>query len=160
MVERFEKGKKYKFSKERLFSRMLELDLDGGMHEIWKSRDSWVQQCDGKEVDIHHPYNGSIGFYMISPEWCVEVSPDEDEAYRISRGIHYALNYAIHNLDEEPNMVFMTRDVFMICQREASFDLYEDINGNPYIFGYPIKIIDGEDEIYVGDVGSYYIEDK
>lgn len=158
MVERFEKGKRYKFSKERLFSRMLELDLDGEMGEIWKSRASWVHECDGKEVDIHHPYSGNIGLYMIAPKWCVEVNP-EDEAYRIGRGIHYALNYAIHNLDEEPNMVFMTRDIFTICQEQDSFEICEDINGNPQyeIFGYPIKVIDGEDEIYVGHVSAVII---
>lgn len=160
MVEKFEKGKKYKFSKERLFSRMLELelDLDGEMCKVWKSRGSWAQECDGKEVDVHHSYSGNIGFYMIAPEWCVEVGSDDD-AYRISRGIHYALNYTIHNLNEEPNMVFMTRDIFTICQEQGSFEICEDINGNPQyeIFGYPIKVIDGEDEIYVGRVGGLII---
>lgn len=158
MVERFEKGKRYKFSKERLFSRTLDQTYEA-LVDIWESRDSWVQECDGKEVDIHHPYSGNIGLYMIAPEWCVEVSPEEEEAYRISRGIHYALNYAIHNLDEEPNMVFMTRDIFTICQEQDSFEIYEDINGSPQyeIFGYPIKVIDGEDEIYVGHVGEVII---
>jgi hypothetical protein len=160
MVERFEKGKKYKFSKEQFISHMLDLDKEmcEPWLDIWESKGSWVQECDGKEVDIHHSYSGGIGVYVIAPEWCVKVIP-EDDAYRISRGIHYALNYAIHNLNEEPNMVFMTRDVFTICQEQDSFEICEDINGNPQyeIFGYPIKVIDGEDEIYVGHVGEAII---
>lgn len=155
MVKKFEEGKKYKFSTEQFLSYMV--DLDEELYEIWldawTSRGSWVQQCDGKEVDVHSFYSGCIGGYLMEPAWCVEVS-SEDEAYRISRGIHYALNYAIHKLNEEPNMVFMTRDVFMIGQMQASFEVWENIHGDPQyeIFGYPIKVIEGEDEIYVGQV--------
>ena len=164
MVKRFETGKKYKFSKEQFFSYTL--DLDKELYETsldtWKLKGSWVQQCDGKEVSIRDSYSGYIGLYMISPGWCVEVSPEddsEDDAYRISRGIHYALNYAIHNLNEEPNMVFMTRDVYMICQKLNSFEVWDGIDGNPQyeIFGYPIKVIDGENEVYVGRVGEVII---
>lgn len=160
MVKKFEKDKKYKFSKEQFLSYVL--DRDEELYEIfldeWELKSSWVQQCDGKEVDVHSLYSGYIGVYIIEPEWCVEISP-EDDAYRISRGIHYALNYAIHNLNEEPNMVFMTRDIFMICQRLHSFEVWESIDGDPQyeIFGYPIKVIDGENEIYVGYVGEVII---
>ena len=160
MVRKFEEGKKYKFSKEQFLSYMVNQDEE--LYKLfldeWKLKSSWVQMCDGKEVDAHHPYSGGIGGYLIEPEWCVEVSP-EDDAYGISRGIHYALNYAIHKLNEEPNMVFMTRDIFMICQREASFEVWENIYGDPQyeIFGYPIKVIYGENEIYVGRVGEAII---
>lgn len=160
MVERFEKGKKYKFSKEHFFSHALDLDeeLYEALLDTWKPKGSWVQKCDRKEVVTHDSYSGGVGVYLVEPWWCVEVD-SEDDAYKISRGIHYALNYAIHNLNEEPNMVFMTRDVFMICQRLDSFEVCEDINGDPQyeIFGYPIKVIDGEDKIYVGRVSGVII---
>ena len=160
MVKRFEKGKKYKFSKEQFFSHVLDRDeeLYKSFLDEWKLKSSWVQTCDGKEVDTYYPNGGYVGVYMIEPEWCVEVNP-EDDYYRINRGIYYALNYAIHKLNEEPNMVFMTRDVFMIGQMLDSFEVWENIDGDPQyeIFGYPIKVIEGKDEIYVGRVGEVII---
>ena len=65
MVERFEGGKRYRFSK-KIFANL----------PVWAIE--WVNECDGKEVTVVSKEEGVIGAYHIVPQWCEAV---EDKPY-------------------------------------------------------------------------------
>ena len=70
-LDRFEHGKTYIFDKEIFYSM-------GGYHKY-----HWVEQCDGKVVEIGSDYHGNIEVFAICPEWCKEV---KDPTLTIKKG--------------------------------------------------------------------------
>ena len=70
----FEKGKAYIFDKETYFSKNPYYKL---IHQEKKNLNSWVDDCDGKTVNVKDKYNGTIDLgifeYQISPKWCKEI---------------------------------------------------------------------------------------
>ena len=64
MADKFEEGKKYKFSIE-LYAQDCSLASKG---------DLWANECKGEEVTVTSAYWGNCrGGYMVAPEWCEEV---------------------------------------------------------------------------------------
>lgn len=62
VLEQFEKGKIYVFRKEIFAKRH--------PHDKWCS---WVENCDGKVVDVKSRFDGWIDEYTINPRWCEEI---------------------------------------------------------------------------------------
>ncbi len=70
MLEKFEMGKRYVFSKE-LHKKSCErvgIDYDTVLE--------WKDEIDGKEVTVRTSENGFtngfIGGYIVDPRWCIE----------------------------------------------------------------------------------------
>ena len=68
MVEKFEEGKKYKFS----------IELYAQDFGLASKDDPWAQECEGEEVTVMSADRGNCkGRYWIVPEWCEEVQDAE-----------------------------------------------------------------------------------
>ena len=63
----FEPGKKYVFNAEL---RREDLSSMGALLDV---ANVWINDCDGKVVDVKNRTKGLIGPYNIFPEWCREV---------------------------------------------------------------------------------------
>ena len=59
----FKPGKKYVYSKE----------LNKRGNEPSTVSFLWHDMCDGKEVDVTSEFRGSIGSFVIIPQWCYEI---------------------------------------------------------------------------------------
>ena len=63
-MDKFEDGKKYKFSIE-LYVQDCSLAREGGR---------WANECNGEEVTATSAYRGNCkGRYRIASDWCEEV---------------------------------------------------------------------------------------
>ena len=67
-VDRFEKGKTYIFDKETYKS-----------YQCVKDVPDWVDYCDGEVVKHSAGFIGTIGRYIVSSNWCKEVTPKKVE---------------------------------------------------------------------------------
>ena len=65
--ETFKDGKKYVFDAE-----LCRKDLSS-MGAFSSVANVWLNDCDGKVVDVKNRREGTIGTYSIFPEWCREV---------------------------------------------------------------------------------------
>ena len=63
----FEYGKKYVFDAELCRKDLSSMGALSGIANIW------LNDCDGKVVDVKNRMGGTIGTYSIFPEWCREV---------------------------------------------------------------------------------------
>ena len=65
----FEKGKRYRFSKER-YEQGRYLPIQKG---------EWAYDCIGKEVDVIDGHNGMVAGYGVETHWCEEIKENTQE---------------------------------------------------------------------------------
>lgn len=66
-MSKFEEGKKYVFSKEKMYKN---LDID---KKDYEGTSIWFNIIDGMPVHIVNQQMGIIKCYQILPKWCKEV---------------------------------------------------------------------------------------
>lgn len=68
MITKFEEGKRYRFSKEAF--------IKAGSEIRWDISKNWAKECLNKDVEVLNSYDGKIENWLISPEWCEEVTEE------------------------------------------------------------------------------------
>ncbi len=66
MLDKFEMGKRYVFSKEQHKKSCQLIGMD------YSTILDWKYELDGREVTVYNPENGFIEGYVIDPHWCIE----------------------------------------------------------------------------------------
>ena len=70
LLDKFEIGRNYRFSKEMWLKDMSGLFTEKVVDEMSKG---WVSEIDGLKVTFDSDFDGYVRDYLISPEWCEEV---------------------------------------------------------------------------------------
>lgn len=81
-LTKFETGKTYKFSAARYREWADEVKLSNHRDD---PRNRWIEECDGKVVQVFHSYRGFIYMFIVGPLWCEEVTVDRPKQYRFSK---------------------------------------------------------------------------
>ena len=70
-LDKFEVGKHYRFNKELLSKHR---KLNGWKIEITWTETTWEDEIHLQEVIILGNRDAKVGSYLISPEWCEEIT--------------------------------------------------------------------------------------
>lgn len=75
MLDKFEMGRNYRFSKEMWLENMSGAFTEKVVDEMLKG---WVSEIDGLKVTFNSDFDWMVRGYSVAPEWCEEIIEGDD----------------------------------------------------------------------------------